>query len=361
MAKQGDLTITDSNLVSISIPDDLAFDDSPVLPEAGSRQEPTPANALRLWREGADRSARAAAAVAAIAAADPGRVAEQDIGNIEACLVQAMGEAPAGIRRQIQLARCAFAVRRKDYALALELLDALADENESASDRRRRLEQRVQILQGLGERDEADRLRRNLRIDDLLDADVPSLDLRSQALELFVQRHYAEAERIYLHLVKRGYDLDSTHCHLARVCLMQDRFDDAFRHLDVTEQHCRAQAYVRARTIFFRILQRCFDQQPTGSLLAQLRQTLSEPGAFEDWIMEPVIEHLRLKERLSAGQIEVLKTLVKVLSNVTNLPQLDTVSSLDTAPTLAGRGRSLGTSGGGRRCRSGARDGPRHR
>ena len=326
--------MTDSNLPLIGIPANLAFDDSPVLPKDGLPREPTPANALRLWREGTDRSAPVAAAVAAVVASDPGCVEDQDIDDVEACLRQALKSAPEAERRSFQLARCKIAIRRMDYALALELLDTLATDDESASDRRLRLELRVEILQGSGEQNEADRLLRSLKIDDLLHADVPSIDLRTQALVLFKEKYCGEAERIYLHLVKRGFELGSTHCHLARVCLMLDRFDDAFRHIELAEQHCRERSYIRARTIFLGILQCYLNQRPTGPLLAQLRQTLSEPGAFEDWTMEPVIDHLKVKKRLSAAQIEVLMILIKVLSNVVNLPQLDTIASLDaTSPT----------------------------
>ena len=60
----------------------------------------------------------------------------------------------------------------------MELLNSLAVDDESTSDRRQRLELRVEILQGSGQQDEADRLRRALMIDSLLDAGTTSLQLR---------------------------------------------------------------------------------------------------------------------------------------------------------------------------------------
>ena len=254
---------------------------------------------------------------------------EKDLDDVEAFLSQALKSLPEAELRSIQLARCKVAIRRMDYALALEILDSLATNDESSSERRWRLELRVEILQGLGEHDEANRLLRSLRIDDLLRSDVPSLDLRAQALALFKKKYCAEAERIYLQLVKNRFELGSTHCHLSRIYLMLDRFDHAFQHIKLAEQHCRDLSYIRARTIFLRILQCYINQRSTGNLLAQLRQTLSEPGAFEHWTMEPVVDHLKAKERLSVTQIEILMILVKVLSSVTNLPHLDTITSLD--------------------------------
>jgi len=328
--------MTDSILTLIGIAEDLAFDDSPVLPKDGLPRDPTPANALRLWRERADRSPQVVAAVAAIVAADPECVADKEINDLETWLTKALGTTPELDRRSLQLARCMVLIRNKDYPLALELLDSLVAHDESARDNRRRLELRIEILEGLGQVDEADRLRRSLKIDDLLDANVPSLELREQALSLFKESYCAEAERIYLHLVKRGFELGSTYCHLARVCLMLDRFDDAFRHLDVAEQHCRERSYVRARAIFLRILECYLNQHPTGRLLAQLRQTLSEPGAFEDWTMEPVVDHLKTRERFTAAQIEILMILISVVSSVTNLPQLDRITNLDIAAPKSG-------------------------
>lgn len=47
--------------------------------------------------------------------------------------------------------------------------------------------------------------------------------------------------------------------------------------------------------------------------------------------MGPVIDHLKHKERLSVAQVEVLVTLIKNLSRVENLPQLDSIANLDVA------------------------------
>jgi hypothetical protein len=317
------------NLPNICIPEDLALDNSPVLPDDGLAREPTPADAVRLWQEQSDHSTPVAVAVAAIVAKDPGCVNDIDIDDLEVCLTQALENAPISSHQSIQLARCHVAIRRNDYSLAMDLFNSLAMDNESVDGRRRCMELRVQILQGLGDNDEADRLHRYLRINDLLDAGAPSLKLRAYALKLFKERHCTEAERIYLHLVSRRFELGSTYCHLARVCLMLGRFVDAYRHLESAEQHCRERSYVRARTIFLRILQCYLNKRPTGGLLLKLRQTVTEPGAFEDWTMEPVIDYLRVNKRITADQNEVLMLLVKVLSSITNLPQLETISSLD--------------------------------
>jgi len=325
--------MSDSNFPVISVPEDLAFDDASVLPMEGLQHEPTPASALRLWLEKADRSASVAAAVAAIVTANPEYLQNHDIDDLETCLTQALHDASESERRSIQFARCSVAISRKDYALALSILDFLASENAPASDKNRLVELRIEILQALGKQEEADRLRRNFAIDELLDADVSSIDLRAQARALFLEGNNAEAERVYLHLLKRRFELDSTYCHLVRVCLMLNRVDDAFRYLDMAEQFCRERSYVQARIIFLHILKCYIDQKSTGNLLMKLRQTLSEPGAFEGWTMEPVIDHLKVRQKISASQSQILMNLIKVLGSVTNLPNLEIITSLDL-PTL---------------------------
>ena len=151
---------------------------------------------------------------------------------------------------------------------------------------------------------------------------------------MFKEGHCTEAERIYLHLVNGGFELGSTYCHLARVCIMLNRFEDAVRHTEAAEEHCDGHSYVRGARLFLRVVQCYLTQQSTGRL-SQLRQTLAEPGVFEDWTMEPVIEYLKTNGRLTAAQTKILMTLIKVLSSVEDLPQMDTISGLDASGQTA--------------------------
>jgi hypothetical protein len=318
----------DENLPFVSIPEDLSFDDAPMLPEDEAPRQPTPASALSLWRQGIDRSTTVAATVAAIAAADPSRVRDDDLDNVDECLLQALDGAPKTQRQSLQLARCAITLRREDFATALQQLNALADDQSSREDRRC-LELRIEALKGLGNKVEADALRRRMEVDNLLEANLSSLQLRSRARELTLSGFHSEAERIDLHLVKRRFELGSTHCHLARIYLLLDRFDEAFGQLDLAEQHCSGRTYVRARTIFLRVLQCYMKRKPTSTLLRQLRDVLCEPGAFEEWSMHVVVEHLKSQQYLLATQADTLATLVDVLSDVAKRPELDKIKSLD--------------------------------
>ena len=321
--------MADSNLSLIGIPDNLEFDDSKILPEEGLKCKPTPTNAIKIWQERNDRSVKVAAAVAAIINTNTEYIVNLDIDSLDTFLKQILETSIESEVWSIQFARCKLAVYRKDYTLAIELLDSLDTYNDSVRSRRLCAELYLKILRKTGKNEEAEKLRRNLEIDKLLNANASPLKLRSKALALFKDSYCDEAERIYLHLIERSFELGSSHCHLARIYFMLNRFDDAFWHIEEAEKYCFDRSYVRARTLFLRILQCYLCQKPTGSLLVQLKEALSEPGAFEDWTMEPVIDHLKIDKQLPTIQAEILMTLIRVLSSVSNLSKLDTITSLD--------------------------------
>jgi hypothetical protein len=106
---------------------------------------------------------------------------------------------------------------------------------------------------------------------------------------------------------------------------MMERFEDAFQYIELAEQQSRILTYIRARIIFMRILQCYLNKQPTGSLLTDLRKILNEPGSFEYWSMEPVIDYLKTKKHITPQQADILITLIKVLSNIENISLLDGV------------------------------------
>src|SRR2546428_9073182 len=55
--------------------------------------------------------------------------------------------------------------------------------------------------------------------------------LRSLAFACYLKEDYRGAERVLRGLLEEGFEIPSTHCHLARVLLLMDRAAEARQHV----------------------------------------------------------------------------------------------------------------------------------
>ena len=166
------------------------------------------------------------------------------------------------------------------------------------------------------------------------------LALRQTALQLFREGKYAEAGTLLEQLLQAGFEISSTHHHLARLCLITDRFSEAREHvIQGWAARENAKAYLIARLLWFQLALDMLGEgrggcpqpavaaaegtpRPTTTLiLGRLKTTLQSDGAFMEWTMQPVLDHLRPK--LSESDHALLTALVAALNDRAKLPDLD--------------------------------------
>jgi len=174
------------------------------------------------------------------------------------------------------------------------------------------------------------RLLRLRRIDALsAKSDTPPQTLRSLALDYFKLGEFAKAEELLNRLLESGFEASGTHHHLARICLMTDRFIEAQDHVaQAWNARAKAQLYVVARLLWLHLVTRllCDPQSRTNdgnskTILAQLKAILQNETVFMEWSMEPVLKHLEGK--LDVDALQFLSALVAAMSDRKSLSSLD--------------------------------------
>ncbi|MGA7343107.1 MAG: proteasome accessory factor PafA2 family protein, partial [Terracidiphilus sp.] len=145
---------------------------------------------------------------------------------------------------------------------------------------------------------------------------------RQDAADRILSGDFAGAETLLRRLLEESFMLPSTRCHLARVLLMTDREPEAREHISQAWA-IRGQAshYVVPRILFFQCVFAMFDGLDITSLVAQIDAALREPDPHMDWIVQPMIDHLRL--RLGETNFQLLTALGKALSDASAMPGLD--------------------------------------
>jgi len=156
---------------------------------------------------------------------------------------------------------------------------------------------------------------------------------RQDAADRILSGDYDGAEAILRGLLEESFMLPSTRCHLARVLLMTDREAEARAQISeawaIREQ---ASAYVVPRILFFQCVFAMFDGAEISNLVGQISQALRAPDPHLDWIIQPMLDHLR--PRLGETNFEFLSALAKALSDVRAMPRLDAFPSWRDAVIL---------------------------
>ncbi len=147
---------------------------------------------------------------------------------------------------------------------------------------------------------------------------------RQRAADLILSGDFADAETLLRGLLEEGFILPSSHCHMARVLLMTDREPEAREQIDMAWAiREEADKYVVPRILFFQTVFAMLDQVETTCLIEQLRTALNDPGAHLDWVILPMLDHMRERSRLNAADYEFLKALAAVLSGSESMQCLE--------------------------------------
>ena len=289
-----------------------------------------------MWQKNLDRSDAVARAVLAIVSRDPSHLKDLaglemleqplrqalespdtrqcGLGSSRAACLTALG-ALARTRGRLEEAEKCY---RSAYELQTRTLGAGNQETRWTT------EALVQLLEQTGRKAEAGRLRRTLTVAQIMEEGGNLQVLRAKALELFLNGQYPEAEQVYRHLLDRGFELPSTHCHLARLCLMMDREREAAEETERAWGHRQeAPGYIAPRILLLRVLCEMLAKKEVGDLLKRISRALNEPGAHADWTMQPVIEHL--KPHLSSNDCVLLTALVEALGDPERVKELQGV------------------------------------
>jgi hypothetical protein len=141
---------------------------------------------------------------------------------------------------------------------------------------------------------------------------------------------YALAETLLGRMLEQGFRVPSTRLHLARIAVLTDRGADAREH--AAEHRAEAPSYVPPRILFFQLLFALLDGADAWPVLGRPKQTLSHDDAQLEWIMQPVLDHIRA--RLAGDARALLTALVAALSDRAKLAALDALSAWREAVPL---------------------------
>jgi Flp pilus assembly protein TadD len=154
------------------------------------------------------------------------------------------------------------------------------------------------------------------------DPNAEPLILRTAALDSYRLGNHTLATVFLRRILEAGFELPGTHCHLARVLLLSDEIDTARHEIAQAWQH-RADAppYVLPRILFFQLLFAFLDHADSGTTLNRLKHALAQEGAHMEWMIQPVLEHLR--PRLSPGDMALLQAVSAAIDSEKNMDLLE--------------------------------------
>jgi len=324
------------NVLAMGLPNALVFDDDALdaLLYGSPPVAPTPASVWELWRQGFDRSELCAHALAALLAHDGRKINDLgDLSGAEHCLRLALAAEPskASSKHAAFLSALGHVMELKKRMEEAEAMyrEALAWQDEFLGEDHEMtwitVERLVGLLVALNRSVETAWLSNRFKARQefhqrTMAAD--SLKLRDIALNLFMDGHYAKAEAIYRALIGRDFELGSTYCHLARICLMTDRASDARTAVEqawnVREQSVE---YVRCRIHFFQTLLQMLVGDDWKPGLSILKRALAQSGAFNIWTIRPLLDHL--KDRLGLEAYELMTAIAAVINRESKIDSLD--------------------------------------
>jgi len=145
-----------------------------------------------------------------------------------------------------------------------------------------------------------------------------SIGCRQRALECYLSGDYSAAEGLLRECAAAGFELASTHCHLARTLMMQDREQDARGEIRRARASYGGEPpYVGPRILFFECLFAMLDGADGSHIVAQIKSRLLQSNAHLDWSIGPTLDHLR--GRLGAQKHRFLCTMADALSTPAGL------------------------------------------
>ena len=146
--------------------------------------------------------------------------------------------------------------------------------------------------------------------------------LRNLALEYYKLGDYVSADELLKRLLLIDPESVGTYHHLARICLITDKFTEAEKHVqEAWKVKHEAKPYIVVRLLWFKITLAFIEDNYLESYIGQLKSVLQKEDAFMEWTMQPVLDHI--KSQLSEHQHAFLAALVDAMSNKQNLEKLN--------------------------------------
>ena len=147
-------------------------------------------------------------------------------------------------------------------------------------------------------------------------------NLRSLATKYYELQYYDEAVEILHKLLHSGFEPASTYHHLARICLITERYSEAKKHIESAWQiRKEAKTYSIARLLWFKIAFAFLESSTSENFIGQLKTVLLKQNAFMKWTMQPVLDHI--KPHITEHQHALLSALVNAMSDKQNLEKLN--------------------------------------
>jgi hypothetical protein len=155
-------------------------------------------------------------------------------------------------------------------------------------------------------------------------AEANPYELRSEAMEMLEKQEFGEAEKIYRQLIRLGFELPGTLCHLARVqLLMQD--EEAARKTVSRAWKLRGKAlkYVLPRIIFFKILFAMTGNKNPASWMIKLKSSLQDDASYMGWTIKSTVN--QYQSRLTPENFQIMMVLSEVVQEFKNKELLDEI------------------------------------
>jgi hypothetical protein len=153
-------------------------------------------------------------------------------------------------------------------------------------------------------------------------------EARIEALRLYRQGRYGPAEQILTQLLNLGFEVPSTHLHLARIALTTDHLAVAREHVDHAWEHrTDAMPEIVPRIFWMQLALRYLSPDTNGTtdpavvILGRLKTALTQANAHLEWAMDPVLAYLQ--PRIPAEDHELLTALVAALGDANRVQDLD--------------------------------------
>jgi len=320
------------------IPDDLVFDDDDLdtVLYATDAAPPSPADVLDACR-GRDRLPEEwRKPVVAILARNPRKARAltatvlADIIDHEALAVTAGRDRPRDLLSLARLCQVAQRPAQAEAAYRQALRHAGDPADLPLEERQEAMRDLAALLDQAGRAAEANAERTLAKALPLLTDPTTGglVQVRSLALECFLDEEYESAERLYRALLDRRFQEPGTWVHLTRVLLMQDRVGPAreaiarackrMRRVDGPDE---TPHYIRPRLLFLRILFAMLAGKRYAPLVTQLKRELQNNPEQETWSIAPVIAHLQ--PGLSPADADLLTAIAAAINDADQRDRLD--------------------------------------
>ena len=142
------------------------------------------------------------------------------------------------------------------------------------------------------------------------------LQLRVAALDGYRLGDYGLTRQLLERVLASDFEVPGTHCHLARVALLQGDVDAALHHsTEAWEHRHKAPAYVVPRCLWLLVAGAMLkdDGASVVTQLGRLKAALSAEAAIMPWYMAQVMAHL--KTQLSSSELSLLSALAACRTN----------------------------------------------